>query len=409
MEHIFHNTLNGRLRYMSHVSRIHLLIFFSVLFTSAATLAGPRGISSASSCIENSGNFESEANVGNEVCRASCDMLSASDDEIVEILKNLLKPRIKKLLRPISFFHYGERGSFIRGGQQYSNFPSTDNPEDFTGPIDIEPRPAKKYFQDMTANFFDRPQPEMLDTFFGKALYAAVDPLASIRYLGNPGFLLTITAPKGTTYYDTRIGSPKLTEEHSRLIGCKFESWSGEKNKNVARSITKNRRFSISLLVSTTEGQALLKKVFRDLEISFIISTFLADSGYIECKNTANTMAVFVDSGSADRLKIQAFVPAMDENPSPEKLSAYREILEYFDIFTCKGSTNKLLCPDGWQRKYFWKMYAGIAPKVHQLDPRVNLLEFQSEEAARQTKRRQELTQKAFGCSRDPRFASEAK
>ncbi len=368
----------------------------------------------------------------------ACDKAQITEQQFQDLIESVLSPYIRKLDRKVSFFSYGTRGLIDHDSQeardkkkpQYNldeniNLPGSGGAEDFTSPVDLNPIRtengkkidiARDYLESMAKNFFDQGN---ITWELGRALYTATEPLASIGYSGNPGFLIEVEVPAQTHYLDIRIPHKDLPV--SAEIALKYQCFLAKQVteeiylQQISRT-TRENTFDPKLLLYSPLTRALAKNVFKKLQISFIAAGW-GEYNYVECRRNPEqpfmTMAVFMNPEATREMRARIYVPALEKNPAPEKLKAYQNLLNYLDAFSCDSTDQSKLVSLCDPKSVsddtaFWRYYSAIAPIVHQLPEGTDLKAFQKEQAAKWKNRRtQELTPKLFSCSPDERFSSE--
>ena len=128
---------------------------------------------------------------------------SPTEDEFSKTLAT----HLKYLHRPIQVYHYGARGSMVVLDKEEAPhlYGEVMNLRDIIGgkrgPVPLHPKVARRYFQVLSKQYQSA---EESDWDVGNGLYAAIDPLQSLGFLGDPGFLLKIDVPAGVKYLDGR-------------------------------------------------------------------------------------------------------------------------------------------------------------------------------------------------------------
>jgi hypothetical protein len=332
------------------------------------------------------------------------------EQELAGTLVELLRPYVQTLHRPVRFFHYGTRGPDPQAlpGKPAFNFNeyidlSTEGPVELrskrTGGVEL----AREYFEEMTAHYFGSLQDG--DWHYGRALYAAADPMASLTWLGNPGFLLQIEVPSGTRYLNFQ-GQPgnqyylKLNENESRILAC-----------TIGASM-RDGVVAAKDLIRYPLVRKALRQAFARLQVGFIAAPF-GQMSFVECRQTPERrlgMAVFTSPELASRLDFRLFVPDLEQEPGAEKLAAYRELLEYFEAVNCDGEVHAEFCESATiDEANLSAFYEPVASVVHGLASEFDPLRLRrGRYAAMSLPHKRRIAESIFGCSADPADADEA-
>ena len=240
-----------------------------------------------------------------------------SDSVYVEIEQQLLK-HVKKLHRPIQVYHYGTRGKMPADEDTPHAFGEVMNLKDtqgeYTGPVPLHPKEAIAYFQILSGQYQSK---DKWWWMAGNGLYAGIDPLQSLSYLGDPGFLLQIRVPGGTTYLDTRDIGINFHEPSGSMRSLSFVKFADY--PDLQPRIAKFIRIHQIPLIAYEWNVAMARSDSHSPEYNFC--NLLSDY---------ETAFEFVDASLAPKLTFTTFTQNLGANPSAEKLSAYANLLKKF-------------------------------------------------------------------------------
>ena len=301
-----------------------------------------------------------------QICSAS------PDPRDIQILGDAFKPYVRTTKRIHHFYHYGTRGTLNRVDarrprrnyvtDEAMDLPS-DHPYDYEGPVPLKSDVAEQYFRRLSKNFFGRSS-AFSNWDIGYGLYAAMDPMTSASYMGEPGFLLEITTPKGFTYLDFRQYSQlaylplrkNAAEVVAKLIKqgqyCEPEPKTDFDDQLTNFLVLPEvAKLPLVAFMNYKKNRATLLAVFKRLRIEAILNSWNMPL-YQECvagwtaetrklrmidpndpTNISGDDMVFVRPESAQRLNFKIYVEELEEQPSAEKRQAYQRIYDYYRLF----------------------------------------------------------------------------
>ncbi len=271
--------------------------------------------------------------------------------QFINELKEELQPQIATLHREVKTYHYGQRGE--NDGSHYRI--SLDAPREVANstvkykssyhtPLELEPAEAVEYFKRKSGLLFKDGTPEGVA---GPGLYAAVDPVQSETYIGNPGFLMEISVPKGTRYLKS-VGGFSVSENfYNKWIKTELAVKHSEdevaflsgSTRDYMAFKTGNGRYFISqaIFLNFPKIRELLVTAIRDLKIDFLLYSWAKYTSPFCAYHNANhdfdiTLALnFINPEILNRgAKLLTFVPSLEgkENLAPEKAKQYTTLLD---------------------------------------------------------------------------------
>ena len=124
---------------------------------------------------------------------STCGSIHPTQGEIKALVKATLQSKVAVLDRKVFFYHYGKQWSPV--------------------PYDASLALAygKNIFLNASSSYFGKPDPH-------GGLYVAPDPLMTLDFSGDPGFLLRIGIPEGKKFLNTDTINP--TSGDSTRIWC---------------------------------------------------------------------------------------------------------------------------------------------------------------------------------------------
>jgi hypothetical protein len=274
--------------------------------------------------------------------------------ELVNLLVETYRPRVRKLARAIRTYHYGNRGPLSQDPfSQASPVPSSrgyfdakrtgvgvvslEDPNAYRTPIELSPPEASDYFKTKAGLLFGKGTSEGAA---GPGLYAAVDPIQSETYAGNPWFLLEIEAPEGTKYLEE--------QDLYRVDGEFFDRFLKDEDLRAAFFARSDKKYwklgensyflSKEFLIDSPAIRSLLNDALQKLEIDFLLYPW-TEGGIVHCAVTgpggvgAELAMNFINSEFLVRGgKLTVFVGALEANPPAEKAKRYLELLEILEL-----------------------------------------------------------------------------
>ncbi len=263
-------------------------------------------------------------------------------------LKSELSRRVRLFPRTVKVYHYGNRGTVRRPDMHYDGSSPAETRRfnydeamdlkrgasgtaaDYETSVELTPPESNNYFEAMAAQFANGDQSWNV----GPGLYAAVDPVQSENYLGNPWFLLEITVPKGMKYLDLRPIDGLVVSE------AFVQKYLLEASLDNLDQLRLNRlgvnRFGIEIrsLMHFPKLRQALNDVLKELEVDVFAYAWSRHT-YDVCKLNSYNQDVafnFVNPDALNRgLSLKTFVSDLEAQAHPQKLAEYSRILDLID------------------------------------------------------------------------------
>jgi hypothetical protein len=334
-------------------------------------------------------------------------------------LIEVLRPFVLRTLRPLRFYHYGSLSSLLPENPPAPGQPVPLHPQRAVGgaPVDA----AELYFREQSAGQFGGSTSQNGE--YGYGLYTASEPLSSQSYSRAPDLLLALDVPAGTPYLDLRAVRKNLPapRDTALAIACSLWTSCGEKegcagvaSQELARALDPQSTPSVYLkaLLKTQESQELLRDAHRALDIRFIMAGWGPVDYFPECRQNPELQffseAIFTDPSFAPQLGLTVFTSALESQPPPEKIAAYRRVMRFYDAAPF-AVVNKYDGPVIKPESAFGRYYLGWAPVLHGMPAEADVSAYQRERSQEWVDHRLErLTSEMHGCSADPAHAAEA-
>ncbi len=326
-----------------------------------------------------------------------CETHAYTEEATLSTLDQVLKRFVKTTQRAVSFYHYGSRSNQGKIAlDEIIDLPSTDGT--YSGPVSIHPMDVngkdigREYLMSMARSALHSSDQTWE---LGRGLYTATEPLASIGYSGDPGFLLKVTVPSKSNYLDIRIAHRdiKLTDVQASALSCFLSSGT------TSHLITV---FDLTYWIKNANSQHLIQRFFDRHALVFTAAGYgLYD--FKECsfnpKLDYMTMAVFQNAHMLHGVTTEVIVPNTLAAREPTNNVAYKSVFSYLEQFTCDGLklpdgySNNLCAQDGNSTYKAFNLYSSTILQGLGIIPEQNL------------RKRAIATEKLFGCN--PSFADE--
>ena len=263
-----------------------------------------------------------------------------------EDLRVELKSRLKTFHRPVKVYHYGNRGplrySELSGSVQTTHLKINHHeamdlarsrgkgPGLYSGPVELSPPEAAKYFRAMTQNF----RTEEPDWNVGQGLYAAIDPVQSEIYMGNPWFLLEISVPAGLRYLDIRPGDGiAVSEAFIRKwvvpeSGRSYDRFEGKQLPNHLRGL------EMKYLLELPKLAQMVFSLFDELKVDALAYPWQPHTSSF-CANISGDGQIafdFIDPRSLSRgIELKVFVQTLEAKANETKRAEYARVLDLIE------------------------------------------------------------------------------
>lgn len=280
------------------------------------------------------------------------DALSRNENEYARVVADLrdeIAKQVRTLKRTVKVYHYGTRGpiNYFNDPNQTLVF-NQDEAIDlkrngsYDSPVELNPPEATEYFRQLSGSFASAKQ---IRWNVGPGLYAAMDPIQSQNYAGNPWFLLEITVPAGTKYLEVRPVDGVIV---SQVFMQKWFSALNDLDTGKVTRIEKDR-FVIGFraMLALPQLRQLIVDASKTLNVDFITYAWIAPTIQI-CKKRMDGIGTgfnFINPKFLDRKPIlNVFTQSLDHPSSAQKL-AYEKLLKKVEasevIFSQNQSQNQ--------------------------------------------------------------------
>ncbi len=271
-----------------------------------------------------------------------------AEQELLSDLKAEINRRVRFFKRPIKVYHYGTRGAkgHLRLGKTASSSSSNlalnhDEAIDlkrsakpggeatYHGPVELHPQEAFDYFGALTDIFYTG----VSSWNVGPGLYAAIDPVQSESYAGNPWFLLEISIPEGIKYIDLRPAD-------GFIFSKKFiQKWFIQNPENFFQHVDLVQfgeevfHIDFTSLLGIEAFKKVIVQAFKELKVD-VMAYAWAGHTVLPCAERTLRQRIAFDFINPDFLKripneaLSVYVQTLESDASMEKKQAYEKLLQ---------------------------------------------------------------------------------